>query len=69
VGVLVSGMKGFVVGGFGLPHSPDNLEPSMPETTDGLSVAFALFTQLLIIYLRPLAPSSAQISPEVDRAA
>jgi hypothetical protein len=36
-------MKSFVVGGFGLPHFPDNLEPSMSQATHCLGVALAAF--------------------------
>ena len=66
--VLVSCVQSFIVGRFGLPHSPDDFEPSMAEAPDCLSVALPSFTELLVINLGPLAPPPAQICPQMDSA-
>ena len=66
---LVACMKSFIVEGFGLPHFPDDFEPSMSQATHSLRVALAAFAELLVVDLSPLAPPAAQISPQMDRTA
>ena len=50
---LVAGVQLAVVRGARLPHLPDDLEPAMTAGAQCYGVAFAAFTELLVIDLGP----------------
>ena len=66
---LISGMKGFVVGRFSLPHLPEDFEPALAETTKRAGMGLALVPMSLVVALGPSASDAAQIGPEVDGGA
>src|SRR5262245_33121493 len=66
---LIAHVQVTVIRGSGLPHFPDDFQPAVSETSQGLSMALAAIAQLSVIDLCPLTPAPAQIRPEVNSAA
>ena len=66
VGDLVAGMEGFIVGLAGLPHFPEDLEPSLSQATQGARMALPFVSMSLVILLRPRHLAPAKIGPEVN---
>ena len=66
---LVPSEEGFVVGGTGLPHFPEDFEPALAEATQGAGMALAFGTMGAIVGLRPRTGLAAMIGPLMDGAA
>ena len=66
---LIAGMEGFIIGGAGLPHFPEDFEPALAEAAEGAGMTLALVAIGSVVGLRPGAALAAEIGPLVDGAA
>ncbi len=63
---LVLGMELRVVAGVGLPHFPEDFQPSLSQAAKGRGMAFASGAHLLVIDLRPRRKPAARVCPQMD---
>lgn len=63
---LVFQVAGFVVGGVGLPHFPEDFNPALAEATQGAGVALAACAVGLVIRLGPRALEPGAVRPQVE---
>ena len=66
---LVAGVERFVVGLAGLPHLPEDFEPTLAQAAQRAGVTLAFGAMGLVVGLRPGAGFAAVIGPLVDGAA
>lgn len=69
MGELVFHVDFGVVWGVGLPHFPDDFQPSLAQASQGLCMTFSPFPQRVIILRGPGGLSPAFISKEIHRVA
>ena len=62
---LVSHVEIGVVGSPGLPHLPDDVQPTLAQTSHGLGVGFSAFAQSFVVDFRPSALRTAFIGEEL----
>lgn len=62
-------MERFIVAGMGLPHFPEDLQPTLSEATQRAGVRLAFGPVRPVVGFGPRALFAAQIGPEMDRRA
>ena len=67
--LLVARVQVRVVGSSCLPHFPEDLQPSLSQTTQGAGVTLALVPMSLIVLLSPRHLAPAEVGPEVNNGA
>ena len=60
---LVFGMELGLVNRVGLPHFPEDFEPSLAEASEGAGMTFALAFECRVVGLSPRAVMAAFIDP------
>ena len=65
VGGLVFEVEFGIVGGVGLPHFPDDFEPSPAESKQGLGMALTFFAQRVVLFRGPGRLHPAFVGEEI----
>ena len=69
MGELVAHVEGRIVGGAGLPHFPDDCQPALAKTAQGLGMGHATLAQGGIINRGPCGLGAAFVRKDVHRMA
>ena len=67
MGELVFHVQGRIVGGAGLPHSPDDFQPALAKTAQGLGMGHAALAQRGVVNRCPCGLCAALVGKHVHR--